>query len=62
MLAIVPYLVQHPGSALHDVATNPTRSGTLDALRLLPEGPSAGMMTANPVKWMALELGTGAGH
>ncbi|HYO53705.1 hypothetical protein [Archangium sp.] len=32
-----------------------------ESARLLPEQPSAGMMADNPVRWMALELGTGAG-
>jgi hypothetical protein len=29
--------------------------------RLLPEQPAAGMLTENPMRWMALELATGAG-
>lgn len=31
------------------------------SVRLLPERPAAGMPTENPVRWMALELATGAG-
>ncbi len=32
-----------------------------ESARLLPEQPAAGMMTDNPLRWMALELATGAG-
>lgn len=32
-----------------------------ESVRLLPERPAAGMLTENPVRWMALELATGAG-
>lgn len=32
-----------------------------ESARLLPEQPAAGVMTDNPLRWMALELATGAG-
>lgn len=32
-----------------------------ESARLLPEQPVAGVMTDNPMRWMALELATGAG-
>lgn len=32
-----------------------------ESVRLLPEQPAAGMLTENPMRWMALELATGAG-
>jgi uncharacterized membrane protein len=32
-----------------------------ESVRLLPEQPSAGMLSDNPMRWMALELATGAG-
>ncbi|HEX8820354.1 MAG TPA: hypothetical protein VF794_10545 [Archangium sp.] len=32
-----------------------------ESVRLLPEQPAAGVMNDNPLRWMALELATGAG-